>query len=143
MKTLLNWLPAVLAGAFLLGITGTAATIPRNAADEMKMMDKNNDGRLSALEHADGARSMFLIMDTDRDGRVSASEMGAATKPMKKDSLSPAEKIAAVDSDKDGLLSASEHASGAAALFTTMDADKDGFLTETELKAGRAARLKR
>jgi Ca2+-binding EF-hand superfamily protein len=43
-----------------------------------KMMDANNDGKISAAEHEAGAKKMFEMMDTSKDGKVTADEMEAA-----------------------------------------------------------------
>ncbi len=51
--------------------------------DHMKMMDGNGDGKITATEHADGARKMFTKMDSNKDGRVTAAEMDAASPMMK------------------------------------------------------------
>ena len=49
---------------------------------ELKMMDADQDGSVSASEHAAGAKKMFEKMDADGDGIVTAKEMGAAHKDM-------------------------------------------------------------
>lgn len=51
--------------------------------DHMKMMDADGDGKVSATEHADGAKKMFTKMDSNKDGRVTAAEMDAAHPMMK------------------------------------------------------------
>ncbi len=33
------------------------------------MMDTNGDGKITAAEHADGAKQMYTKMDADKDGR--------------------------------------------------------------------------
>ncbi|HEY0707772.1 MAG TPA: EF-hand domain-containing protein [Polyangia bacterium] len=47
-----------------------------------KMMDTDNDGKISATEHQAGAKKMFEMMDTSKDGKVTAEEMEAAQGPM-------------------------------------------------------------
>lgn len=135
-------------------------------AHEMKMMDRNGDGKVSADEHAAGARQMFVTMDGNGDGKVTAAEMEAAhdkvtgqaaarlkskvgTLTDKKGAqsasagsdLSAADKIKAVDKNGDGVLTAEEHDAGAKMMFEKMDADHDGALTRSELVSGHARML--
>src|SRR4029453_2666323 len=49
---------------------------------EVKMMDTDGDGSISAAEHAAGAKQMFAKMDADGDGIVTAKEKDAAQKDM-------------------------------------------------------------
>lgn len=107
----------------------------------MQMMDANQDGKVTATEHASGAKKMFEKMDADQDGKVTALEMDAARKDMpshgsSKPMKTSAEKIKAVDTNKDGAISAQEHAAGSREMFSKMDADQDGALTTAEIKAG-------
>jgi Ca2+-binding EF-hand superfamily protein len=118
------------------------------AGKEFVTMDSDRDGKVSAAEHATGARTMFVKMDADRDGKVTAAEMSAAHQAITGQAamhaeLSASEKIKVVDSDGDGILTADEHAKGSAAMFTKMDRDRDGWLTKQEMAAGHAAMLKR
>jgi Ca2+-binding EF-hand superfamily protein len=120
--------------------------IPTAAAEQFQMMDSNKDGKVTPLEHADGAKRMFQSMDADKDGRVTAIEMDAVqpkakpgesrSAPGKPQSLSSAEKIKVVDANKDGVLTADEHAEGSRNMFKELDADSDGALTLAELRAG-------
>jgi Ca2+-binding EF-hand superfamily protein len=48
-----------------------------SAADKIRVIDSNGDGRLSAEEHEAGAKKMFEKMDTDKDGFLSKSELAA------------------------------------------------------------------
>ncbi|MBB6094433.1 hypothetical protein HNQ60_003314 [Povalibacter uvarum] len=47
------------------------------AAEKIKVIDTNQDGSLSAEEHADGARRMFMAMDADGDGQLTVAEVQA------------------------------------------------------------------
>jgi Ca2+-binding EF-hand superfamily protein len=118
---------------------------------EMRSMDSNRDGKISASEHAAGAKQMFQGMDGNQDSRVTPVEMDAAQKPMKaadashghenhsgKAEMSSVDKIKVVDKDGDGVLTAQEHEAGSKKMFSKMDADKDGFLTAAEISAGHA-----
>jgi Ca2+-binding EF-hand superfamily protein len=121
-----------------------ALAMPLLAADSNPMfrkMDANQDGRVSAREHARGAGAMFKAMDADRNGRVTAGEMTAAQSKVgnqRADGMDSAGKIRAVDRNGDGVLSASEHAAGSRAMFARMDRDRDGALDEREFAAGHA-----
>lgn len=115
---------------------------------EFSAMDANQDGKVSAAEHAAGAKAMFEKMDANHDGKVTAAEMTAAHKAItgqsaKKPDMPAADKIKAIDANGDGVLSAEEHAKGSAAMFAKMDANKDGFLSKEEMAAGHAAMMKK
>jgi Ca2+-binding EF-hand superfamily protein len=110
---------------------------------EFSMMDTDGDGKISAEEHAAGAKKMFEMMDVDKDGKVTAAEMGAAHEKVagekaRKGELSAAAKIKMIDSNADGILTAEEHAAGAKTMFEKMDTNKDGYLSKAELTAGHA-----
>jgi Ca2+-binding EF-hand superfamily protein len=135
------------AGALLA--SQAMARTPAGATDkEFAMMDANKDGKISAAEHAAGARAMFEKMDADKDGKVTAVEMAAAHKAVtgraaKKSDMSAADKIKVVDSNGDGILTADEHAKASESMFAKMDTDKDGFLSKQEMAAGHAAMMKK
>lgn len=127
---------------------------------ELKMMDADQDGSISAAEHAAGAKKMFEKMDADGDGNVTAQEMGAAHKDMPtahseqsgsvssrqpeprtsdasgKPIASASAKMKAIDTDSDGVISAAEHEAGAKKMFGKMDKDQNGRLTAAEIQAG-------
>jgi len=147
---------ATLLGALAVGMVfgvavwGWAQTDARPTAvdNEMKAMDTNGDGKISAEEHAAGVSRMFTTMDANTDGKVTASEMTAAhdrvtgTKPAKGE-MTAAEKIKTIDTNGDGILTADEHAAGARTMFDRMDTDKDGFLSKAELAAGHAMKMRK
>ncbi len=132
-----------------LAVSGPALANSHEAIEtEFKGMDINGDGRLSADEHAAGARRMFDSMDTNKDGRVTAAEMTTAHDAMmgKKagapgTSLSAAEKIKELDTNGDGQLTLAEHTAGAKLMFERMDTDKDGLLSRAELIAGHKSMM--
>ena len=56
------------------------------SADKIKAMDTDGDGKLSAAEHAAGAKEMFGKMDKSGDGNLSKTEMNEGhDKMMSKD----------------------------------------------------------
>lgn len=138
---------AAAAGATLAS-SALAGHPQKEAGNQFAMMDADKDGKVSAEEHAGGARAMFEKMDADKDGKVTAAEMTASHKAVtgkaaKKSDMSSADKIKVVDSDGDGVLTAEEHATGSQAMFGKMDADKDGFLSKGEVAKGHATMMKK
>jgi len=144
-----------LAIAVLAMSAGTLLTAPAIALNpqqgvdkEFTMMDTDKDGRVSAEEHASGARTMYGKMDTNKDGKVTSAEMTASHeavtgKAAQATDMSAADKIKVVDADGDGLLTAEEHGRGSEAMFGKMDVDKDGFLSREEVARGHAEMMKR
>lgn len=121
--------------------------VPSSAEAELQMMDTDKDGKVSASEHALGAKAMFDAMDKDKNAVVTAAEMDSVQKSTSRPGetppgkLSSAEKIKVIDTNHDGNLSAEEHVAGSQKMFTMMDADKDGALTAAELDAGHKLML--
>ena len=135
-------------GAMLASPAFAAEPQSAKADAEFMTMDANNDGKVSADEHATASKKMFDTMDASRDDKVTAAEMGAAHqrvtgKKATEADLSAAEKIKVIDSDGDGVLTSQEHAAGSRAMFEKMDTDRDGFLTKMELAAGHASMMKK
>lgn len=133
---------------FIASSAMARANEPGAIDKEFAMMDTNKDGKISAGEHAAGAKAMFEQMDRNKDGKVTAAEMTAAHKAVtghaaKKSEMSAADKIKAVDASDDGILTAEEHAAASAAMFAKMDTDKDGFLSRHEMAAGHASMMKK
>lgn len=48
-----------------------------SAADRIKRLDGDGDGKVSAAEHAAGAQAMFADADSDKDGALSSAERAA------------------------------------------------------------------
>jgi Ca2+-binding EF-hand superfamily protein len=59
-----------------------AHTGEMSSTEKIRMMDTDNDGVLTADEHAAGAKMMFDKMDTNKDGFLSKSEMAAGHQKM-------------------------------------------------------------
>lgn len=146
--------PRLAAGAAFAIALGVLASPPALAQDdsamdrEFALMDLDKDGRISAQEHANGARQMFESMDADRDGQVTAAEMQAVLQPAAGASEQPGTRsaeamIKVVDADGDGRLSAIEHSRATRAQFEKMDPNSDGFLTMAELRDLQAQRPRR
>lgn len=156
-------LAAISSGAHAQGAAASAGGDP--ISHQVKMMDSNGDGKISADEHAAGAKQMFTMMDGNGDRKVTAAEMEAARAritgqaaaggikgkvagamsnkkgapgAMGTSELSAAEKIKVVDKDGDGALNSDEHIAGSRLMFDKMDADHDGTLSKAELAAGHA-----
>jgi Ca2+-binding EF-hand superfamily protein len=149
MKSTRNTAARALAGlATLVTLAYTVHASPGKSDAEFAMMDINRDGRVSADEHAAGAKQMFDAMDANKDGKVTAAEMDAAHERVTGAKITTAEmsadeKIKVIDKDGDGILSAAEHASGSQPMFEKMDMNKDGYLSRVELATGHANMLKK
>jgi Ca2+-binding EF-hand superfamily protein len=135
-------------GAIALSALATSSAIANPVDKEFAMMDADKDGKVSAAEHAAGAKAMFEKMDSDKDGKVTAAEMTAAHKAVTgrkaaKSDMSSEDKIKAVDANGDGILTAEEHATASESMFAKMDADKDGLLSKKEMAAGHASMMKK
>lgn len=129
-------------------LAGSAFAAEKKLSRDMELMDANRDGRVTAEEHADGAKKMFEMMDADKDGLVTAAEMTAAQDEIHGDrprrgAPSSEEKIAVIDADRDGKVSAAEHEEASQFMFEKMDADKDGFLAQREIDQGHSKLMKK
>ena len=109
----------------------------------VKMMDANQDGKITSAEHEAGGKKMFERMDSNKDGQVSETEMSDHHRKMMNKhqgkgmkEMSSADKIGVVDTNEDGLLTAQEHAIASKQMFGKMDKDQDGALTAAEIDAG-------
>jgi Ca2+-binding EF-hand superfamily protein len=144
-----NYRDLVITGAATLtAIAFAAGAEPSKTDTEFIKMDTNKDGKVSAAEHAAGAKKMFDAMDANQDGKVTAAEMDAAQQRVTgakaaRGDMPSADKIKVIDRDGDGILTAEEHAAGSRAMFVKMDADKNGFLSNAELEAGHASMMKK
>lgn len=131
---LLHCLPA---SALLVALVAPAAWA--RGDDMFKMMDSNNDGRISTQEHDAGAAAMFARMDANHDGMLDAGEMGPRMRHeggMHGGGMHGGDWMAKMDANHDGAITSAEHAAAAQAMFAEMDADHDGRLVGAELEAG-------
>ena len=139
---------ALVGGVMLASLASGAGPKAAKPDAEFAAMDTNQDGKVSAEEHAAASKKMFDMMDANRDGKVTAAEMTAAHQRItgqkaKKSDMSAADKIKVIDTDGDGMLTAEEHAAGSRAMFEKMDTDKDGFLSKDEIAVGHAQLMKK
>jgi Ca2+-binding EF-hand superfamily protein len=56
----------------------------KNSAEKIAVIDRDQDGKLSAAEHEAGTESMFGRMDLNRDAFLSQEEVEAGMRLMKK-----------------------------------------------------------
>lgn len=59
------------------GKDGKMDGMKMSAADKIKEIDTDGDGRISSAEHAAGSQKMFGKMDANGDGMLTAAEMQA------------------------------------------------------------------
>jgi hypothetical protein len=55
-----------------------------SAAEKISAVDTEGDGVLTAAEHADAARAMFLTMDRNKDGSLSPAEFESGHAALKR-----------------------------------------------------------
>jgi Ca2+-binding EF-hand superfamily protein len=140
----------------LLSFLGLCAlSAPLAAHDMFRTMDANHDGKITAAEHAAGAKMMFDKMDTNHDGKITAAECDAGHAKMAKEEakehegmkgmheagmkrMSGADMVKQLDTDGDGTVSAAEHARWSEKMFADADTDHDGSLTMAEMKSAMA-----
>lgn len=143
MQSLASKLIPVAIASILCGV----AVAGGGKDDKMSMMDKDGDGKISAVEHADGAKMMFSKMDTNKDGEVTAEEMDAAHASMKGHSKDHAtartesgpneEKMADKKAyDQTGSGKSMPKQMSSAQKIAAMDTNNDGELSAAEHAAG-------
>ena len=142
MNTIKRLARTLLAISLCAGLTLAPAAF---AADDsvtaqIKAMDTNGDGLVSASEHADYAKSQFQAMDTDHNGQVTVAEMDAWRKAQMKGKVlatlqpSSVTVIKSMDTNNDGMVSAEEYAAMAEKDFNAMDTNHDGQLSADEMR---------
>ena len=112
---------------------GREAQVAPDAFDQLlRLLDTDHDGRVSAEEHARGARDMFRRMDRDGNGEVTVEEMDAVRGGLD-DAQGPSrQRLGEVDLDGNGTLGAEEHLAATRVAFDASDADHDGMLERDE-----------
>ncbi len=124
----------------------------RPTTDEIfKMMDVNEDGKLSLKEVKGPLSKDFSKIDIDENGFITKEELEKAPKPERqrnqqqgntKQKPNTAELFKEMDTDNDSKLSKKEARGHLAKDFEKIDADEDGFLTLKELENASKAKRK-
>lgn len=128
----------------------------RPSVEELfKMMDANEDGKLSLEEVKGPLKNDFSKVDVDENGFITKEELEKAPKPNRQggkqekqsrekgnaEKLSTTEIFKKMDTDNDGKLSEKEVKGPLAKDFSKIDANEDGFLSKEELE--KAPKTKR
>lgn len=126
---------AVAAPAAPVTLVGPADPV----AEAFAALDRDGDGKVSAVEHAEGAKARFDAMDADNNYYLSAAELEAATAPgaaavgqLAAGTVSTT--VNANDDNDNGEISPEESRAQAEAEFLARDADRDGSLSLEEMR---------
>ena len=108
-------------------------------AEAFAALDRDGDGKVSAVEHAEGAKARFDAVDADRNYHLSAAELERATAPgaaaVGELAAGTAPTAADANDDNDnGEISPEESRAQAEAEFLARDADRDGSLSLEEMR---------
>ena len=147
----------VLTIGLLSSLGALVLSLPLAAHDMRQKMDTDNDGKISASEHAAFAKEAFDRMDANNDGKVTVAEWDAGHARLKHrvdqatggehathasatgHGMAGTDMRKALDTNGDGDVTEAEYASWASQRFAKADADHDGNLTVAEMKAAHAA----
>ena len=115
-----------------------AAPLPDPVAEAFAALDRDGDGKVSAVEHAEGAKARFDALDADHNYHLSTAEMEQATigAPVT-GQLAAGTVSTAADANDDndnGEISPEENRAQAEAEFLARDADRDGSLSMEEMR---------
>ena len=117
----------------------TPVAPPDPVSEAFAALDRDGDGKVSAAEHAEGAKARFDAMDADNNYHLSAAELEAATAPgaaavgqLAAGTASTA--VNANDDNDNGEISPEESRAQAEAEFVARDADRDGNLSLEEMR---------
>lgn len=117
----------------------TTGTAPEPVAEAFAALDRDGDGKVSAVEHAEGAKARFDALDADHNYHLSAAELEQATAPgaaavgqLAAGTVSTA--VNANDDNDNGEISPEESRAQAEAEFLARDADRDGSLSLEEMR---------
>ncbi|MDT0576218.1 hypothetical protein RM533_08465 [Croceicoccus sp. F390] len=103
-------------------------------------LDLDDDGFVSAAEHATGWAKTFKAMDADGDGTLLVAEMDAARSAIGRlSALSSERLIAGADQDNNSRLTLAEYVASSNSNFERRDADGDGKISLVEWQAAEAA----
>jgi Ca2+-binding EF-hand superfamily protein len=144
MKSLSSKLIPVAIASILCGVA-----VAGGGKDKVSMMDKDGDGQVTAMEHADGAKMMFSKMDANKDGQVTAQEMDAAHATMKDQGHDKDHATARTDAgpneekmqdkkayDQTGAGKSMPKTMSSAQKIAAMDTNNDGKLSAAEYTSG-------
>jgi len=120
-----------------LVLAGTSPVFASPAEDAFKRMDTDGNGKVTAVENAAFAETMFRQSDANYDGQVSAAECDSAQAAHgnKVSQKASARHLQIVDTDRSGQISASENAAFAQGEFDRADKNGDGVLSEDEVES--------
>ena len=119
--------------------TTTTPATPSPVERRFDDMDRADDGRVSADEHATAMQALFADMDEVDNGQLSTAEMDAAYGPQRDGTVSSADRIRPMDLNGDGMLSTEEHRRGMEGQFQRNDANRDDGLDLAEMKSSTGA----
>lgn len=140
MKSLAPRLIPVAIASILCGV----AVAGGGKDHHMSMMDQDGDGKVTAAEHAKGAKAMFSKLDKDSDGNITAQEMNAVeTMREEKEHATVMKEGTAVQErqaydkayDSSGTGKSMPAGKSSAQKMAAMDANNDGKVTEAEFLA--------
>lgn len=110
----LKWRGEVVPPSVGIAPVPAAPAPPQASGDYLSRMDRDGDGKVSAVEYQDWLSYAFDGMDRDRDGVLSAAEQpGSRGQPLTRE----------------------EHRARLAERFRRQDVDRSGFLDARELAA--------
>lgn len=113
---------------------------PDPVESELDELDEDGDGKVSASEHAEGAKAKFDAMDADHNYHLSAQE---ATRDGGNASIAQprtvADPVAPADNNNNGEISNEENRVDAEKAFLARDANRDGSLSPEEIRGASAA----
>jgi Ca2+-binding EF-hand superfamily protein len=119
---------------FLCTTVGHAQTAPTTAAARFALLDRNDDGVVSADEY-DG-KAVFRELDTNQNYRLSLAELQAVLGPDQDGQLSAADRLRVADLNGDGDLSGEEVSRFAEMRFQSLDTNHDEQLDLAEFQSG-------
>jgi Ca2+-binding EF-hand superfamily protein len=115
-----------------------APLLPDPVAEAFAALDRDGDGKVSAVEHAEGAKARFDALDADHNYHLSAAEMEQATTGATATGQLAAGTVStaadASDDNDNGEISPEESRAQAEAEFLARDVDRDGSLRLEEMR---------